>query len=279
MNLKKINHFPRCLILLVVNNMTVFNGRAIEEAFQNTTKFLFGTPLFNFSEYSKWLELRIPKPLIYYSHFSDEPVYLKNYCFLKKLPKNRVVNSTDLNKISKSKLSFIEENKIDDISLKKIQTELNKSNVSYFFPDFRRGNNLNISKTVVLIDSMNVLSSFDVFWSKNIFLCFSVFGTALFGSYRLVNCKFSIHCYSSSNLSACFEMDNSKDCSNSMFCHNVENVNDSMFCFNTKNKRYAIGNLELGRELYYKVKRNLIDEVIISLKGKKKLDFDIYSVL
>jgi hypothetical protein len=51
-----------------------------------------------------------------------------------------------------------------------------------------------------------------------------------------------------------------------------------MFCFNVKNKRYAIGNVEVGREQYTRVKKLLLDYVGSQLAKTQSLDFDIYSI-
>jgi len=63
-----------------------------------------------------------------------------------------------------------------------------------------------------------------------------------------------------------------------MFCHNCEGLSDCMFCFNVKNKRYAIGNVEVGREKYLEVKKRTLAEIAAKLERKHDLELDIYNI-
>jgi len=87
-----------------------------------------------------------------------------------------------------------------------------------------------------------------------------------------------VNCYNSVNLKRCLEVDSSNSCSDSYFCHNCENVQNSMFCFNVKNKRYAIGNVEVGQEAYTKVKNALVLQMAGELDKNGKLNRDIFSL-
>ena len=89
---------------------------------------------------------------------------------------------------------------------------------------------------------------------------------------------FCIKCYNSAKLSRCFEVDSSRDCSDCYFCHNCENVHDSMFCFNIKNKRYAIGNVEMPREDYIKIKGKVLAEICGELARDGEVRLSIYSL-
>lgn len=99
-----------------------------------------------------------------------------------------------------------------------------------------------------------------------------------FGCDSLRTSSFCIKCYNSFKLSRCFEADTSQDCTGSYFLHNCENVHDSMFCFNTKNKRYAIGNAEVGKENFLKAKSALQSWLLSQLEKKGSVDLDIYSL-
>ncbi len=90
--------------------------------------------------------------------------------------------------------------------------------------------------------------------------------------------SFCINCYNSFKLSRCFETDTSQSCTGAYFCHNCENVHDSMFCFNKKNLRYAIGNVEVGREVFQKVKNLLMSQITDELEKKKDFKWNIYNI-
>jgi hypothetical protein len=101
----------------------------------------------------------------------------------------------------------------------------------------------------------------------------------LFGcSNAAVESSFSLKCYSSTKLTRCFEVSDSSNCSDCYFCHNCEGLMECMFCFNTKGKRYAIGNVEIGREAYMKIKKMLQNEIVSELEQTKSFRYDIYSI-
>jgi len=102
-------------------------------------------------------------------------------------------------------------------------------------------------------------------------------GEYIFGSDFVFSSKFCLKCYSSVNITRCFEVSHSVNCSDCYFCHNCENVHDSMFCFNVKNMKYAIGNVEVGRERYLQVKGTVLDGLKKELEktgGIKRSVFD-----
>ena len=73
-------------------------------------------------------------------------------------------------------------------------------------------------------------------------------------------------------------MDSCRDCSDSYFCHNIENCDNCMFCFNIKSKRYAIGNVEYPKEEYLKIKKLVLAELVSKIEKDKKLEMDIYNI-
>lgn len=108
------------------------------------------------------------------------------------------------------------------------------------------------------------------FWPRTSEYCFGVS--------RVLDCKFCMKCYDSTNLTRCFEVSDATNCSDLYFCHNVENVHESMFCFNTKNKRFAIGNVEVGRERYMELKKVLRADVGGELEEKKNFRRTVFNL-
>jgi hypothetical protein len=51
-----------------------------------------------------------------------------------------------------------------------------------------------------------------------------------------------------------------------------------MFCFNVKSKRYAIGNVELGRDKYLEVKQKVLEEIVKKLEKNKSLEISIFNL-
>ena len=101
----------------------------------------------------------------------------------------------------------------------------------------------------------------------------------IFGSSLAFHSEFCFKCFDAVNLSRCLEIDSGRRCSDSMFCHNVESLQSCLFCFNAKGKRYAIGNVEIGKEKYVEFRAKLCAEIVRQLEATGKVAFDIYDVL
>ncbi|MCX6769624.1 MAG: hypothetical protein NT051_03005 [Candidatus Micrarchaeota archaeon] len=69
----------------------------------------------------------------------------------------------------------------------------------------------------------------------------------------------------------CFELWQSRSCSDCFYSHNLDDCQECFFCFNAKNLRYAIGNLQLPKEKYLEVKKRLQAEMAALLKKEKRL--------
>ena len=93
-----------------------------------------------------------------------------------------------------------------------------------------------------------------------------------------VGCGFPENCCHSNTLRRCLEVDSSSNCSDCYFCHNCENLQNCMFCFNTKNKSFAIGNAEVGKGEYARMKKLVLAEIAIKLDKAGGLSFDAFSI-
>ncbi len=250
------------------------SNKAIEEAFASTTRLLFQAPLGPFSKYSIWAGLRVPGGRMAKSSLGVGEVYLPDYGFFKKIPQGRAASLEDMEKAAAMKIQEA------DAAGTFEEVVARLGSVAYFVPTYEEGRNMGLERTAAPLDCLNVSDAFDPFTTKNSAKLFSVMDCeAVFGMYRVLKTSFSIHCYNSEALSRCFEMDFGKNCSDSLFCHNVENMAHCMFCFNAKNKRYAIGNLEVGQEKYMQIKKELVSKIVAELEKTGSLSYDIYSIL
>jgi hypothetical protein len=246
--------------------------KSIDEAFAKTTELLFGRRLYPIDDYGEWLLKRIPRGELHKSSLSDKQVLVPNYSVFKYVPKDKVAGLDSLLEVAKRKIE-IDEND----NLNKISKKLN--DIAIYVTEFAEGKNTDVEDSSIYMNLYNAYKIVDCFNSKYIAYSFWIdYNEYTFGSYRSFNSKFSIHMYNSKNVTMSFEVDACKDCSYLMFSHNCENVHESLFCFNTKNKRYAIANVEVGREKYLEVKKMLVDYVLEKLEKKKYLDLDIYNI-
>ncbi|MGV8176691.1 MAG: hypothetical protein ACP5NX_02760 [Candidatus Bilamarchaeaceae archaeon] len=98
------------------------------------------------------------------------------------------------------------------------------------------------------------------------------------GGMRVLNSEFVINCFDPVNVSTSFESDGVMKSSGCYFCHNCENVRDSLFCFNAKGLKHAVGNQDVGREEFQRIKRILLDYVNSELEKKQGLGFGVFDI-
>ena len=98
------------------------------------------------------------------------------------------------------------------------------------------------------------------------------------GAFRLLQSRFCINIFDSTNLKGCFEVDASYSSRDSYFCHNCENVNDAMFCFNAKALSHAFCNESVGKQEYARLKKILLDHINAELEEKGALEASIFNI-
>ncbi|HQT44590.1 MAG TPA: hypothetical protein PLO51_01310, partial [Candidatus Micrarchaeota archaeon] len=244
----------------------------MEKAFTTTCKVLFGVGLSGLEAYKPWLTGRMPQGEKRKSVFSGREIYVGNYAKYMEIPKNRTV-------LEDEALKYVEVAPpvpgIESITLSNAHEFI--SAIAYMSLDYHDGTNTNVIDCMAYAYSTNAIecapcvqikdSAYN-FWPRT--------SEHAFGCGVLFDSSFCIHCYQSVKLTRCFEVDSSRDCADLYFCHNCENVHDSMFCFNVKNMKYAIGNVEVGREKYLELKASLLARIAPELALKKSLATGIY---
>lgn len=247
------------------------NMEPIESAFRGASRIIFGKEIGSVRDYENYLTRSQDKIEKVKTALGNE-VYRATLFFYRNIPKFREVNSGEALELGKLKL---EETGLD--TLEKIIKNLDK--IAFYRADYYEGDNHNIIESPMALDSMNAYKSRSASYTKNsAYTTMAHNSEAMFGCYRALYSKFCINCNHSLNLSGCFEMDGCSNCLNSMFCHNCEGLDNCMFCFNVKSKRYAIGNVEIGREKYMEIKKKIMDEIVPKLEKNKKFDLSIYNI-
>ncbi len=244
----------------------------LEKAFSETTSILFGKRLTNLADYQDWLFRHTRKPLSCNSaksgkliHVTPVRAYLSWH--------DAALSNEEAWELGKHSIL---ESQIENLSISNAKEALTE--ISFSTPELIRGKNRSVEDSVNYFDSEDCYGGAGYYATKKsaygfyIRECENVFGCEL-----VYYSKFCLKCYHSINLTRCFEVSDSKSSSDCYFCHNVENVHDSLFCFNTKAKRYAIGNIEIGREAYAKIKKSVLDGIARKLEKDKRLDLDIYN--
>ncbi|MFH1785296.1 MAG: hypothetical protein ABH842_02620 [Candidatus Micrarchaeota archaeon] len=252
------------------------NKEIVENAFTNTSAVIFGKRLKDIDEYHDWLYRHAHKIEERKSAISGKRLLMLPYVIaLEALPEDIVVTMGEARQIGESVKFNLDE--VEKLSLENAHENIGK--ISYFTVDIREGKVENFIESTVTVGAAHCYKASAVvrskycacgMWPKDSNNCF--------GFDTIFDSNFCINCYHSQKLSRCFEMDNCRDCSDSLFCHNCESLSNCLFCFNLKNKRYAIGNVEVGKERYLKIKKMVLDEINQKLENNKSLKWSVFTL-
>jgi len=253
-----------------------YNSRIMEESFSSVTNLLFGKSLKGIDKYADWLYLHAHKIAEVKSAVSGKEIRMNSYVIAgEEIPKDRIVDISEA--LALGKELKITEEEAEQLSFEGAPSVISK--LAFFNVEFNEGKNSNLLDCTMSIESTDCYRASATVHSK---LCgCGMWPTRCencFGFDTIKDVMYSINCYHSVKLTRCFEMDNCRDCADSMFCHNCEALSNCMFCFNIKSKRYAIGNVEVGREPFMRIKKMVLDELVSKLERDKKFDVSIYNL-
>ncbi|MFA5105782.1 MAG: hypothetical protein WC506_02360 [Candidatus Micrarchaeia archaeon] len=248
----------------------------IESAFASTMQLMLGKKLTRgIDAYGPWLASHTRGFDRCKSAASGKDIYLAHYGNYTDLPRNRLLTLEEAKAFGHdAKIGLAD---AEGMGIASAGEKISK--IAFFNSDIADGQNPNDIECTINIDAANcyravcsVYSKYAAysFWprsSEHVFGCDTVFDSA-----------FCVNCYNSVNLKRCLEMDSCNGCSDCLYCHNCENLANSMFCFNAKNLKYAIGNVEIGREAYMKIKAVVAGQLWQELEKTGKARRGIFSL-
>ena len=247
----------------------------IEKAFAATASIIFGKPFSGIEGYGNWLTARAKQansrkvPSI----ISGNEVMVAPIGCFEQMGGNVATLGESLLLGGKS----LCESEVCALNMKNAVALLSK--ISATTPEVIYGENFNTEGCACYGPTQGCFHSTFCWFSKKVAYSFWTRDCdSVFGCSNLVLSSFCIRCHSSTGLQRCFEVNDSSNCSGSYFCHNSEGLQDCMFCFNTKNKRYAIGNVEVGRETYSRIKHLVMASIVSELEKTHCLRYDIFNV-
>jgi hypothetical protein len=247
----------------------------ISESFGVASKIVLGKDIGGIIKYEDWLlEGSVPVRVVSGADGKEAHRIDSVVPGLKDVAQERFVGGEEALRLGRQKKARIREG----AGLEEIFWEAGK--IGYFTHEFRMGSSMGLVDTPISYSSVDTYKVFDTTNSKHSGCTFTsieseyVFG----GKYRILHCRMCINCYESTSLSNCFEVDSSFGTVNSFFCHNCENLDGGILCFNVKGKRYAVGNTEVGREEYLRIRKILLDYILGELESKGRLGLSILSL-
>jgi hypothetical protein len=267
---------PGALALSAAPKEEKGDKKVIEEAWARTCNVLLGKRLKGgIDDYGEWLKKDTRRSEVLESAASGRPVRRFDYCRYFELPSDRLLLREEAREAGE-KLK-IGDGAVESLTVANAHERI--GGVAFFCPEYRDGMNLNIIECATSGDSAHCYRSSPIVYSKYAGYCFWPRSSEhSFGCGALLSSEFNIRCFNSVKLSRCFEVDFSRDCSGCYYCHNVENCRDCLFCFNVKNLKYAVGNVEVGRERFMAIKARVLEDAAHELEGKKGLRWGIYNI-
>jgi hypothetical protein len=245
-----------------------------EKIFQNITSIVLGKKLTNYRDYEVWLNENVAKMEKTKSCISEKIVYLPPAPFYTDTRKRAVTIEEGYEILGKRQLS---ERELTALSLANAEQTLR--DISITTPDTQYGTNSNMVECPLYYNSVSCFRSSALNQSRYALYSFWPRKSEyVLGCYYAFSSQFCIKCYNSENLTRCFEVSDSNNCSDAYFCHNCDGLDNAIFCFNTKAKRYAICNVEVGREEFMRVKKMLLAYLYEGLEKTKSLELNIYNL-
>jgi hypothetical protein len=248
----------------------------IRKAYAKTCNLVLGKPPGDMEKMSRWLSREAATFSEAASCVSGERLMVPGkYAWFRLFPKDRLVTLEEADQAGE-KLA-LDGSEVDALELKGAPQKISK--IAFFCPVWRVGNSQNVIDCPTSMDSANCFRCEINIGAKN---CAHTFWPrdcdSMVGSFACMASSHSLKCYFSRNLSRCFEVDASRNCTGCYFCHNCENVHDSIFCFNVKNLRYAIGNAEVGKEEFLRVKKLLLDGIAQEAGKSQDCRWSVYNL-
>lgn len=125
-------------------------------------------------------------------------------------------------------------------------------------------NSTDVTESDGIYNSNSVYQSVSVFDSKNIIFCYKIFDcNYMLASRDDSSCTLSIRVKESIFCSSSFEVSWSNKISKSMFIHNSFDLYECLFCSHLRSKKYCIANMQLEKEEYSKIKKMVIDWIMV----------------
>jgi hypothetical protein len=245
----------------------------IEKAFASVAKSVLGKALAGHEQYERWLLAHVRPPVAQKSAVSGTVMYVPSYAYYTE-PGKRAITLEESVEEGKTMMEEADIGKLNLANAGKLLMP-----IKLYSPEVKFGTLTAIEECGVYFWSSHCYRGTWIghakycgycMWPRNSEYCF--------GCDFAFSCKSCLKCYHSVELSRCFEVSHSNSCSDCLFCHNCENLENCMFCFNAKGLRYAIGNVEVGKEKYDKLKSLMLADILRRLEKDKKLDASIFNI-
>ncbi|PIT84697.1 hypothetical protein COU37_02110 [Candidatus Micrarchaeota archaeon CG10_big_fil_rev_8_21_14_0_10_45_29] len=236
----------------------------INDAWKSICKILLSREIGELRQYGDYLSEYVEKPSMKTSSISGKSVAVSSSAYSKGAKFIAHDEMAQYEKIPHSVKLGINQIKDMDSILESISGKICYSG------NMVVGNSREVENSDTCEDAQYVSSSIRVFTSKFVAYSSDVrLSESIFGCDKVPDSKFlicSCHTHRSVRTMECLRVFLSSDC---YYCCNLEDCSDCIFTFNQRNKRNMIGNVQLEKPEYLKLKKKLIAEFADTLESKK----------
>lgn len=247
----------------------------VENAFTETCKLIFGVPYKGLQNYSQWLMKNTRKFDYGKSCASGRKVVIPVWGDFACLPRERLLGLDEAEFMGEH--LALSEGEVGALSLAGAPKALSK--IAYFSTEVKTGNSANNIGCPIVLDCTDCFQSAVNIGSKRCAMGWWPRNSEhLFGFNRTRYSAFCINTFDSEKIQRCFEVSEARGSSGCYYCHNIENCHDCMFCFNAKNLKYAIANVEVGREKYAVIKAKVLAQLNTELSKTNAISMSIFNL-
>jgi len=247
----------------------------VQKAWDDTCSIVLGRPIGPLSSRKEWLLQHNLRVRMAQSVLGSGALPAASYENLKALPDSRYVNIDEALPLARMLALTVTE--VERLTVANAGKSL--ARIAYFTPQLHVGTIINAYRCPITLWSSDCEEVHGcVFVKKSAYSTFPRDSDHVFGCAYSFGSSFDINCYNSFAIQRCFEVDSARLSTGCYYCHNVENVHDSIFCSNVKNLRYAVGNVEVGKEEFLRIKAMVVSRVLSGLEAGR-MPMGIYNFM
>ncbi len=253
--------------------MTSQTYEALNKAWKSTTAVLFGSPMGELSEYEPYLKGAAIGQTVE-SCFSGKKLWVVSEQY------DRKARFFDYN-LEQAGFAEIAARPFDINRIKDMDSLVETLKERFVYSGNKTlGNSSNVEHSDAVVDSNCILNSSIVVRSEYVAYSYLMRENRhTFGSTSSGQSSHIVRCFYNNSLNRCFECSASIGCSDCYFSYNLRNCTDCLFTFNVWAKRYLVGNVQLGRDDYFRLKAKLVGEIAGELNSKKQFGLSIIDFL
>jgi hypothetical protein len=247
----------------------------VQKAFDSTCGIVLGAPIGNLPARKAWLaKHNIPIRKVQ-SVLGSGEIQAGSYENLKALSDSRYVNIDEMRQLAN--LLKLTEKEAGVLTFANAGKTLGR--ILYITPQFHDGTIMNAYECPIVTWSSDCEAVHGcIFMKRSAYSTWGRDSEHLFGCAFCYDSGFNVKCYNSFKIRNCFEVDSARSSTGCYYCHNIENCHDAILCSNAKNLRYAVCNVEVGKEEFSRVKALLLSRVNAEIAKTGGCAMDVYSI-